>query len=93
MRGRAAIAMPTLPITATPLDAVDESTSPLAAFTRAANYLGACAITLPAGLSSSGLPMALQLMGAPYTEPMLVMLGRAFQSVTDWHRRHPPGVA
>jgi len=89
MRGRDALLTPTLPITATPVEEVDEATSPLATFTRVANYLGACALSLPAGLSSDGLPVGVQLMGAPFTEAMLVQLGRAFQSATDWHRRRP----
>jgi aspartyl-tRNA(Asn)/glutamyl-tRNA(Gln) amidotransferase subunit A len=89
MRGRDALLTPTLPITATPLHEVDEATTPLATFTRAANYLGACALSLPAGLSSEGLPVAVQLMGAPFADATLIMLGRAFQRATDWHRRRP----
>ena len=89
MRNRDALLTPTLPITATPLDEVDESTTPLATWTRAANYLGACALSLPAGFSADGLPIGVQLTGAAFTEPVLVRLGRAFQQATDWHRRRP----
>jgi len=89
MRNRDALLTPTLPITATPLDEVDESTTPLATWTRAANYLGACALSLPAGFSADGLPIGVQLTGAAFTEPVLVRLGRAFQRATDWHRRRP----
>jgi len=89
MRGRDALLTPTLPITATPLEEVDEAATPLATFTRVANYLGACALSLPAGLSSDGLPVGVQLMGGRFAEAMLVRLGRAFQSLTDWHRRRP----
>ena len=89
MRGRDALLTPTLPITATPIEEVDEATTPLATFTRAANYLGACALSLPAGLAGSGLPVGVQLMGAPFAEAKLVLLGRAFQRATDWHRRRP----
>ena len=91
MRGRAALLTPTLPITAEVLERVDEATTPLAAFTRAANYLGACALTLPAGLSTTGLPIGVQLMGAPFAEATLVTLGRGFQRATQRHRRRPPG--
>ena len=89
MRGRDALLTPTLPITATALDEVDEATTPLATFTRAANYLGACAVSLPAGFSAEGLPIGVQLLGAPFADATLVHLGRAFQRETDWHRRHP----
>jgi aspartyl-tRNA(Asn)/glutamyl-tRNA(Gln) amidotransferase subunit A len=89
MRGRDALLTPTLPITAVPVDDVDEATTPLATFTRAANYLRACALSLPAGFDASGLPIGVQLMGAPFGETTLVRLGRAFQQATDWHRRRP----
>ena len=89
MEGRDALLTPTLPISATPLDQVDEATTPLATFTRVANYLGACALSLPAGLSGAGLPVAVQLIGAPFTEPTLIRIGRAFQKNTDWHLRRP----
>ena len=89
MRGRDALLTPTLPITAVPVDEVDEVTTPLAAFTRAANYLGACALSLPAGFSPAGLPIGVQLIGAPFADATLVRIGRAFQAATDWHRRRP----
>jgi len=93
MRGRDALLTPTLPITATPLAEVDEATTPLAAFTRAGNYLGACALSLPAGFSAQRLPLGVQLIGAPFGDAMLITLGRAFQTATDWHRQPPDLVA
>ena len=89
MRERDALVTPTLPIAATPLADVDEATTPLATFTRAANYLGACALSLPAGFSSTGLPIGVQLLGAPFADATLVRIGRAFQAATDWHLRRP----
>jgi len=89
MRGYDALLTPTLPITALPVADVDEATAPLAAFTRAVNYLGGCGLSLPAGFSAAGLPIGVQLVGAPFTEPMLVRIGRAFQDETDWHLRRP----
>jgi aspartyl-tRNA(Asn)/glutamyl-tRNA(Gln) amidotransferase subunit A len=89
MRGRDALLTPTLPIAATPLDSVDESTTPLATFTRAVNYVGGCGVSLPAGFSNAGLPVGIQLIGAPFADATLVRIGRAFQSATEWHRRRP----
>jgi aspartyl-tRNA(Asn)/glutamyl-tRNA(Gln) amidotransferase subunit A len=89
MRGRDAVLTPTLPIVATPLLEVDESTSPLAMFTRAANYLGTCALSLPAGFDDHSLPIGVQLIGAAFADATLVTIGRAFQRATDWHRRRP----
>jgi aspartyl-tRNA(Asn)/glutamyl-tRNA(Gln) amidotransferase subunit A len=89
MRGREALLTPTLPITATPLADVDEATTPLATWTRTANYLGACALSLPAGFSAEGLPIGVQVTGAAFADATLVRIGRAFQRVTDWHMRRP----
>jgi len=89
MRDRDAMLTPTLPIVATPLNEVDEATSPLATFTRAVNYVGGCGVSLPAGFSENGLPIGIQLAGAPFADATLVRIGRAFQSATDWHRRRP----
>jgi len=89
MRGRDAVLTPTLPITATPVEEVDEVSTPLATFTRVANYLGICALSLPAGMSADGLPVAVQLLGAPYAEATLVRVGRAFQQATEWHLQRP----
>ncbi len=90
MEGRDALLTPTLPIVATPVAEVDEAATPLAAFTRAANYLGACALSLPAGFSADGLPIGVQLIGAPFAEATLIRIGRGFQRATDWHLRRPP---
>ena len=90
MRDWDALLTPTLPIAATPLHEVDEATAPLASFTRAVNYLGGCGLSLPAGFTVSGLPVAIQLVGAPFAEATLVRVGRAFQDATEWHLARPP---
>jgi len=84
-----ALLTPTLPMAACAVDAVDESTTPLASFTRAGNYLDACGLSLPAGFSSAGLPVGIQLLGKPFAEATLLRIGCAFQRATDWHRRTP----
>jgi aspartyl-tRNA(Asn)/glutamyl-tRNA(Gln) amidotransferase subunit A len=91
MRERDGLLTPTLPIVATPVADVDEATTTPATFTRAANYLGACALSLPAGFSADGLPIGVQLIGAPFGEAALIRVGRAFQRATDWHLRRPLG--
>jgi aspartyl-tRNA(Asn)/glutamyl-tRNA(Gln) amidotransferase subunit A len=90
MRARDALLTPTLPITAVPVADVDESQTPLATFTRAANYLGACALSLPAGLSAAGLPVGVQLIGAPFADATLIRIGRALQHATAFHLQRPP---
>jgi aspartyl-tRNA(Asn)/glutamyl-tRNA(Gln) amidotransferase subunit A len=83
MRERDALLTPTLPITATALADVDEASTPLATWTRTANYLGACALSLPAGFSADGLPIGVQVIGTAFADATLVRIGRAFQQATD----------
>ena len=46
-------------------------------------------ITLPAGVSNTGMPIGIQLAAASLAEDMLVRAGAAFQRATDWHRQRP----
>jgi aspartyl-tRNA(Asn)/glutamyl-tRNA(Gln) amidotransferase subunit A len=89
MRDCDALLTPTVPMAACPVEAVDETVTPLASFTRAGNYLNTCALSLPAGLSDAGLPVGLQLLARPGLDAALLRIGVAFQRATDWHRRTP----
>jgi aspartyl-tRNA(Asn)/glutamyl-tRNA(Gln) amidotransferase subunit A len=89
MRDCDALLTPTVPMPACAVDAVDETVTPLASFTRAGNYLDTCALSLPAGLSDDGLPVGVQLLAAPGLDATLLRIGIAFQRATDWHRRTP----
>lgn len=55
------------------------------------NLSGQPTLTLPTGFTSDGLPVAGQLVAANLREDVLVRVGRAFQAVSDWHLRRPPG--
>ncbi len=61
----------------------------LVRFTAPFNMSGHPAITLPAGFTPQGLPVAVQLVAARLNEALLVRAGMAFQRETDWHCRHP----
>ncbi len=61
----------------------------LAALIPAGNLAGLPALSLPCGFAG-GLPVAIQLVGRPFSENTLLSLGRAFQERTDWHKRRPP---
>ncbi|MNT77679.1 Glutamyl-tRNA(Gln) amidotransferase subunit A [compost metagenome] len=89
MRDFDAVLTPSAPFGARRLDEVDEAATPLAAFTRAGNYVNACGLALPAGFTADGLPLGVQLLGKPNDEGVLGKIGMAFQAVTDWHRQRP----
>lgn len=58
-------------------------------YTISANLAGLPGISVPAGMSSSGLPIGLQLLAAPFEEERLLRAARMFESATDWSRRSP----
>ena len=56
------------------------------------SFLGLCAVTIPAGLDAQGLPVGLQLIGAPHTEARLLAIARQIEAILAgadvWHP-HP----
>jgi amidase len=46
-------------------------------------------LTFPVAFTGAGLPIGAQFVGKPLGEAAVVRAGRAFQRVTDFHRRHP----
>jgi len=86
------LACPTSPITAPRLG--EKSGDPLAMYlmdiyTISANLAGIPAISMPCGLSSSKLPIGLQLMGPWFQEEQLLQVAHAYEQRTDWHQRRP----
>ena len=57
--------------------------------TRPFNLLGLPTISIPCGFSKAGLPIGLQLSGAPWGESALLRLAQAYQQATSWHTRRP----
>lgn len=53
------------------------------------NLAGLPSLAFPVGRSADGLPLGAQLVGAPWTEDLLCMLGEAYQEATDWHLAVP----
>jgi Asp-tRNA(Asn)/Glu-tRNA(Gln) amidotransferase A subunit family amidase len=57
--------------------------------TRPFNVLGLPSISIPCGFSKSGLPVGLQIIGAPGTEGMVLALAHSYEKQTDWHKKRP----
>jgi len=47
------------------------------------------ALSVPCGFTSAGLPIGLQIVGARHADALVLRVGQAYQSATDWHRRSP----
>jgi aspartyl-tRNA(Asn)/glutamyl-tRNA(Gln) amidotransferase subunit A len=46
-------------------------------------------VAVPNGFGARGLPTSLQFMGRAWEENTILAAASAYQSVTDWHERHP----
>jgi len=74
------------PATPSPAFAPGDITDPVQmylndVFTVTVNMAGLPGISVPAGLSSEGLPLGLQLIGKPFDEPMLFQAAHAIEAV------------
>jgi amidase len=96
MTGVDLLLMPAMPVAGASLERItDLRRDPdhriwLQRFCAPFDMTGQPTITLPAGITPAGLPVAVQLVAAGLREDLLVRAGRAVQRVTDWHLRRPP---
>lgn len=56
------------------------------------DVLGLPAISIPCGFTTSGLPVGLQISGAPFADSTVLALARAYEQATQWHTRRPAEV-
>lgn len=90
-----ALLTPTTPTPAFKMDAVygDSVLMQYAdQLTVAANHAGIPGLSIPAGLSESGLPLAIQLLGPDFSEAALLRIGRSYEQVTAdaaWRKVKP----
>jgi aspartyl-tRNA(Asn)/glutamyl-tRNA(Gln) amidotransferase subunit A len=87
------VAGPTTPTAA--FKAGEKSDDPLAlylsdVYTVSCNLAGLPGLSLPCGFTAAGLPIGLQLLGAPFAEEKLLRAARMYEAATDWHARRPP---
>jgi aspartyl-tRNA(Asn)/glutamyl-tRNA(Gln) amidotransferase subunit A len=57
--------------------------------TRPFNNYGLPSISLTCGFSKSGLPIGLQITGAPGAEGTVLALAHAYQKQSNWHKKRP----
>ncbi len=53
-------------------------------FTIPYDFSGAPTISLPCGLNSEDLPLSIQFVGRPLTEPLLVQMGHTYEEATQY---------
>ena len=83
---------PTTPTAA--FKAGEKSDDPLAlylsdVYTVSCNLAGIPGLSLPCGFTKTGLPIGLQLLGAPFAEEKLLRVARMYEAATDWHTKRP----
>ena len=87
-----ALVAPTRSTVATPLDQEFRSAalhSGRDTMGAVGNGAGLPAISVPSGFSDEGVPTGIQFMGRAYDENAVLAVARAYQSLTNWHERHP----
>lgn len=57
------------------------------------DVLGLPAISVPCGFTTSGLPVGLQISGAPFAESTVLAMAHAYEQATDWHNMRPKSSA
>jgi len=83
------------PVTPTPAYKKGEKTAdPLKMYlddilTTPINLAGNCALSVPCGFSSSGMPIGLQIIGDAFQEGTILKVGHAYEQSTGWHKQRP----
>ncbi|MDF7808686.1 Asp-tRNA(Asn)/Glu-tRNA(Gln) amidotransferase subunit GatA [Pontiellaceae bacterium B12219] len=83
------------PVTPTPAYKKGEKTDdPLKMYlddilTTPTNLAGNCALSLPCGFASNGMPIGLQIIGDDFQEETILKVGHAYEQSTEWHKARP----
>lgn len=84
--------LPTTPLVAPPIQGGDalEQSRRLTRFTSPFNLSGLPAISIPAGFSSEGPPIGLQIVAGAWKEAALLRAAFEYERETDFGARRPP---
>ena len=83
------------PVTTTPAYKKGEKTDdPLKMYlddilTTPINLAGNCALSVPCGFASNGMPIGLQVIGDAFEEEKILKVGHAYEQSTEWHKKRP----
>lgn len=95
-RGIDILLFPSSPYPAPPIEDgshLEAATGQATRYTFGGGLAGIPGLTLPCGMTRSGLPIGALMEAAWWNEAALVHAGKAWQSVTDWHLRRAPDAA
>ena len=53
------------------------------------NVTGGPALSVPVGFTKAGLPLAMQIVGAPFSEALIYRVAHAYERAAGWVERHP----
>ncbi len=91
-----ALIVPTTMAPARPLAAIDASFETYMDYnwkvhrnTGIGNLLDLCAVSVPCGFTSAGLPIGLMIYAKPFHEDMALRVAYAYEQATEWHMRRP----
>jgi aspartyl-tRNA(Asn)/glutamyl-tRNA(Gln) amidotransferase subunit A len=91
-----ALIVPTTMVAARPLAAIDVSFETYLDYNLkyhrncgVGNILNLCAVSVPCGFTSEGLPIGLMIYAKPFEEDMALRVAYAYEQATEWHTRHP----
>jgi len=68
-------------------EAASSDTANLTRWTRWVSYLDLPSISIPCGFDKRGMPIGLQLVGAPFEERRLLEMAGFYEALTAWPRR------
>ncbi len=85
------LAVPAFPIAQEPRVIDGRQVGPFgwSPFTTPFNLSGQPAASVPCGWSADGLPIALQIVGRPFDEALVLRAAAAFEAAQPWRRRRP----